>query len=283
MTLEDRCAAQFAVDHPGETGRRLDQLPSDTAAGFLVMLGPEHAAAVLGHMQSTAAASCLATMPTEVAAPLLALQTLDQAARIIRLMPEAAAVRILESTDPKRRIRLQRTLAYPALTGGAMMDPSAVTIPQGASVADAVRELRRRPVGIYSYVYVVDTDERVVGVLGVRELLAGDPKARIGDVMRHDPVRVSPYTDLATIAALPAWQEMDAIPVMDREGRLLGAIRHRTVRRLLAPNANTVRFDQLGATLTQIGEIYWSTLGVVVAAAAGVVAQPTHPTPAEAT
>ena len=77
--------------------------------------------------------------------------------------------------------------------------------------------------------------------------------------MRRELVRLDAFTDLATVAMHPAWRNLDALPVVDRVGRLIGAIRHRTVRQLQLDNGPPVV-----ETIMHLSEMYWVGLSGIL-------------------
>src|SRR5690606_18263944 len=90
--------------------------------------------------------------------------------------------------------------------------------------------------------------------------MAAGPKDTLGAAMHRDPVRLEAGTSFATLAVHPAWQDLDALPVVDADGRLVGAIRHRLVRRLEAELGLRARNESVVATLVGLSELYWAGL-----------------------
>ena len=71
-----------------------------------------------------------------------------------------------------------------------------------------------------------------MGVLNLRELLLADRKQTLKSVARSDVMSIQGHQDRNAILAHPAWREAHSLPVVDRQGLYLGAIRYRTLRRL---------------------------------------------------
>jgi hypothetical protein len=78
--------------------------------------------------------------------------------------------------------------------------------------------------------------------------------------MRRNPIRLEVDTGFATLVAHPAWQHLDALPVVDGQSRLVGAIRHMVVRRLEAELGLRARSESVVATLVGLSELYWAGL-----------------------
>ena len=100
-------------------------------------------------------------------------------------------------------------------------------------------------------------------MLAIPELMAARPKEALAAVMRRDLVRLDGRADLATVAVHPAWRDFDALPVVDAAGRLLGAIRHKTIRQMTFGDGRPMM-----ATLVGLSELYWAGLSGMLASLA---------------
>jgi Mg/Co/Ni transporter MgtE len=88
---------------------------------------------------------------------------------------------------------------------------------------DLLREWEPDAETIY-YVYVTDDDERLVGVLSLRDLIVAPPSTLIADVMIREPVAVGAFADEDEVAEVVAHYNLLAVPVVDDEGRLVGIV-----------------------------------------------------------
>jgi magnesium transporter len=231
MTLVQRLARQFLVEHPAEGALALERLPLEQRAAVVGAL-PGDAAPALARMTPFAAAECLARLTPEQAAGALERLTLDTALALLRALPGESADRVVRGLPAERQEALQRVLRYPEGTAGALMDPSVLSLPDDITIGEAKIRVRRQGRGVLYYLFVVDRDRRLVGVLDVPELMS----ARTRDTVRaamHEPVQHLPaWTPAAAVRTHPGWRSFHAMPVTDEAGRLVGAIRYQTLRRL---------------------------------------------------
>lgn len=272
MRAEQMCAAEYAQLRPSAAGRRLESMPADASAAFLQTLAHPTAMLVLEAMHVNAAAQCLSSLPGDMATSIISTTSPEQAARMLRVMPPEDAAKLMDQLPPATRRPVARVLQYPAGTAGAIMDPTVLTVTEDLKVSDARRVFRGAANSAYYYVYVVSRDDRLVGALDLRELFQADKSDTVASVMHPNPVSVSPFTDLAALAEHPAWKNVDALPVTDRQSKLIGFVRHRTIRRVF-PRKGEIRLDEVGATVTRIGEMYWTTMGALVATLAAATAR----------
>jgi hypothetical protein len=87
--------------------------------------------------------------------------------------------------------------------------------------------------------------------------------------MHRDVVRLDALTSLATIDALPAWRDFDALPVVDSHGHYVGAIRHKTVRRMVRIGPRPMM-----DTIVELSELYWVGLAGMLRSLAPLRASP---------
>ena len=101
-----------------------------------------------------------------------------------------------------------------------------IALEDGLTAAQAIerlRELEPDAETIY-YIYVTDENDRLVGVLSLRDLIVAQPATRIGDFMIRQPVAVGVLADQDEVAAVVAHYNLLAVPVVDDEARLVGIV-----------------------------------------------------------
>ena len=276
MSAVDRLAHAFLDAHPARAAMTLEKMPTAHAAPVLRTVPPRTAAVVLREMTPPHAAGCLAHLVPAEAAAITGAMAIDDASGIMRAMAPDHRGQVLAALPPDTRDALARGLAYPEGTAGAVMDPAIFQLPEDVIVADARARLLRAARDLLYYIYVVDRAHRLVGVLDIPELMLAKAREPVGAAMHRDIARLSAWTPVALVRQHPAWHRYHAMPVVDEDGRLIGAIRYQTLRRLerdaggRAPDSSLVTAQALGE-LFQLG-----TTGFVagVAAAASATREP---------
>lgn len=264
MTPEERLAAAFVADHPADAVRLLERADPADAAALLAGLPVGEAAEVYRVLGPSPAAACALALGDEALAAIVAELPLDAAGGAVRCLDATRRKKVLDLLGEERREQLRTLLAYPAHTAGAVADPLVVALPVDMTVADAQRQLKGNGGHLIAYLYVVSRERVLEGALAVRELLAARPREILASVMRPEPVRVLASADLATVAVHPAWRDYDALPVTDSGGRLIGAIRHKTIRHLSASQDRSMTSLLIG-----LSEVYWAGLSGMLATLAG--------------
>lgn len=282
MRADERLALGFMEAHPDGAARLLERAAPHEAAALLAEVPDRVAAEVLSQMAPTAVAGCAAALPVEKLAAMVGELPVDAAGGVMHRVEAERREAVLTRLPATTEVSLRRLLAYGPYTAGALADPLALALPEDLTVAEAQTRLRSRGGHLLYYLYVVTRDQRLVGVLDLPELMAARAKDTLAATMRRDPIRLEADTALATLAAHPAWQHLDALPVVDRDGRLVGAIRHMAVRRLEAELGLRARSESMMATLVGLSELYWAGLAGMFPRVAAAALQPQLPPPAPA-
>lgn len=277
MKLETQLARAFLEEHPREAALALERLtPAERAE--VVRAAPEEAAAALGEMVAAAAAQCFEMLTPEEAAPALAGLAADVAIALLRRMPHATASSLVAQLPESRRDPLRRALRYPEGTAGAVMDPMVLAIPVDITVGEARLRLRRE-VGLLYYLFVVDRDGLLVGVLDIPELMRAHPRDPVGSVMNSPVDHVPAWAPADAVRAHPGWRSYHALPVTDETGRFAGAIRYQTLRRLEHEAGVSGADASTGLAVGALGELFHLGLAGFVEGVAGVAASRETQTP----
>jgi magnesium transporter len=256
MTLEYDLAIAFLESHPSEAALALERMSPELRAAAVDAV-PAHAAIrAIREMVPPAAAECLARIDPQTGAALLERLPVDSATIALRRMTVDARARLLEALPARTREPLDRVMRYPEDTAGGVMDPTAPVLPDDISIAEARRRLRRSSQGLLYYLYVVDRTHRLVGVLDIAELMSARRGEPLRGVMHPHVEHVPAWMPATAVRTHPAWRTYHAVPVVDDAGRLLGAIRYQTLRRLerAADGAHGAR--PTAATVAALGELF---------------------------
>ena len=150
----------------------------------------------------------------------------DDRARLTEEMPAKVARRLLAGLSPNERRLTSTLLGYPEDSAGRLMSPEVASLRAGISAADALERLRRIGEGaetIYA-LPVTDDHRRLVGMLGLRDLVLAPPEKPVGDLMDTEVFSARVDTDQEEVAQLARRYNLVEVPVVDVNRRLLGAI-----------------------------------------------------------
>jgi magnesium transporter len=151
----------------------------------------------------------------------------DDAADLCQLASAELRESLLRLLDEPTRREVSALLAYSEDEAGGLMSPRYVRLRPDMSVDEAIKYLRRaareRAETIY-YIYVLDADQRLLGVVSFRELFGAPPERTVRDVMRTNVTSVREDLDQEAVANVMAESDLMAVPVVDAEGRIKGIV-----------------------------------------------------------
>ena len=212
--------------HPADLATIIDQLAPRDRAGVLAALDDEAVADAIEEMEPETQVEVLEGLAPERAADILEEMSPDDAADLVADLSDTTREELLALMERDEAEELGGLLAYPENTAGGMMTTEFVAVPAdltaGATI-ERLRELEPDAETIY-YVYVVDADGRLVGVLSLRDLIVARPTTPIGEVMIEDPVTVDVLADRDDVAGVVARYNLLAVPVVDDARHLVGIV-----------------------------------------------------------
>jgi len=252
-----RLAHAFLVSHPSEAARSIGHHGAAEAVPLLRELAPREAALLLTHVEPGHAAAILLASGPETAAAIVSNMAVDVAARLLRRLDESRRAPILDECERRTANALRRVLDQPADTAAGLMDAHGVTVPENLTASAALARARHARRWLGTYVYVVDDQQRLTGVVSLHELLTASPRASLTSLMARDVAHLPERADRAAIVSHPGWRYYHELPVIDGDGALLGVLHYATVRRLQQDLVPARPPESGFAPLLAIGELYW--------------------------
>ena len=212
-------------------------------AGMLIDLAPkrrielvkalddERLASVLEEMDESLRVEILAQIEGERAADVLGEMGADDAADLLRDLGSDRASTLLELMEPEDAADVRRLMSYEDYSAGGMMTTEPVILGADATVADALAAIRRSelPPSLASAVYVtrppLETPTgRFIGTVHLQRLLRERPGALLGGLIDTETTPIAPQWQLNEIASYLANYNLLAVPIVDENQRLLGAV-----------------------------------------------------------
>lgn len=230
-------ASLLAGMHPADSADVFEELRPEQQRDVLSTMAEASAAGVLAFLDEGTQGAVAAQLPPEKLGPILDEMAPDDAADVLAELPQgqasAALSRMAESGDAGsdsrsalHRSAIEKLLAYDEETAGGLMTPHAVTLREGATVAQALAVLRRLHPSeeLTYYLYVTDHAGRLRGVVSLRQLVTAEPSTRVGAIMNAKVISVPAAADREEAAHVLTHYGLLALPTVDEEGRLVGVI-----------------------------------------------------------
>ena len=279
--LASAVEAQDAAD----AADTLESLTESDAVDILEEMDLESAADALSHMLAPLASSVLEDLVEEnpeYAARLVEQMPPDDAADLLQDIPEEKQARLLSVMSASPRATLQQLLSYDEESAGGIMTPEVLTVRSSMSVNEAVDAIRLSEVDEDSqYVFVVDGEGRLTGIVGLRQLVIAAPEDQIGEICDREVAAVPPDLDREEVAREFEKYDYLVLPVIDAEQRLLGVVTVDDVidsiraestedaQKMVGAGREELVFSPIGEKLK--GRIPWLVVNLLTSCVAAVV------------
>jgi magnesium transporter len=223
----DEARAELATMHPADIAELYQNLELDEAEYLYRLLDEDTAADVLMELDEDDRLKLISAMPAEQIAKQIDHLETDDAVDLIQQLDEEDREEILSHIDDVEQAGdIVDLLKYDEDTAGGLMGTEMIVVNENWSMPECIKQMRMQAEDmdeIY-YVYVVDDDERLTGVLPLKKLITHPSVSKIKHVMEVDPVSVKDDTPIDEVALDFEKYDIVAMPVVDSIGRLLGRI-----------------------------------------------------------
>ena len=235
--LREFCAAL----HPGRTAEFMEGLTSEETWNVLQFADDDTRVEIFGFFPEEKQVEMLESLDPADMANLVAESPPDDRVDLLDEVAPEVVERIMPLLPVVERRDILRLSAYPEDTAGAAMTTEFAKLSESLTVSGAFEELGRQAKELETvyYLYVVDEEEHLRGVVSARQLISAmrQPDARLSDLMERDVVSVDIDDDQEVVASKVARYDLLAIPVVDDAHHMLGIITHDDVMDVLREEA----------------------------------------------
>lgn len=256
MELEQHLTLGYFQAHPVEAARHLESLGPQEASVLVEALPGEEIANVLEHCLPVSTAKILGELSKDLSSDVLSNMNATSAIGVLRQFEETSRHDILERLDNSMGSTLRRALRYSPNTAGSLADPQVFTLPPDISVEEAVSRIRIHGQKAMYYIYVIDRDGKLEGVLTLRQLLVDTSDHLVGTLMETQITTLSAEANFEEILQHPEWSRFHTLPVVDRWGTFFGALRYRMLRRIEKDVEGKAPLGSVSDSLMQLWEAY---------------------------
>jgi magnesium transporter len=149
----------------------------------------------------------------------------DDATDILRAVPPERLTEMLDQLPKPLAAEINKLLSYDPRTAGGLMTTNFFALQETCTVAEALEQLRRAgKAETVFYVYVVNAEQCLVGVVSLRQLVMAEPETALRTLIEGDVIRVGVDENQETIARLITQYDLLALPVVDPQGKLAGIV-----------------------------------------------------------
>ncbi|PMB52017.1 magnesium transporter [Fischerella thermalis CCMEE 5201] len=209
-----------------DVGEYITQLPSKQRAIAFRLLNKHQATDVFEYLPPDVQEELINSLHDVQVVQIVENMSPDDRAELFDELPAKVVRRLLQQLSPEQRQVTATILGYPEGTAGRVMTTEYVRLREGLTVGEALSKIRRQDEDketIY-YAYVTDDNRKLVSVVSLRQLLFTFPDVLIRDIAGDRVVKVKTETPQEEVARVMKRYDLIALPVVDREDRLVGII-----------------------------------------------------------
>ncbi|MBD1890317.1 magnesium transporter [Coleofasciculus sp. FACHB-712] len=211
---------------PADIAEAIEGLPEAMQAIAFRLLSKDEAIEVYEYLDSSVQQALIEEFRRQEVLDIVDKMSPDDRARLFDELPATVVRRLLEQLTPTERQATAQLLGYEAGTAGRLMTPEYISLKENMTVAETLERIRSlaHATEIIYYLYITDAARHLSGILSLRDLVIANPDQKIGDIMTRDVVCVYTSDDQEEVARLIGRYDFLAVPVVDREKRLVGIV-----------------------------------------------------------
>ena len=226
----------------------LEELPQDKIVVVFRSLPKEMAAEVFSNLEPDTQQAIIQSATDQEVSAIVEELYVDDAVDMLEELPANVVKRVLKAARPDTRKLINQFLNYPDNSVGSIMTAEFTDLKQSMTVAQAIAHIRRtgeNSESVYTC-YVTDAGRRLEGVLTIKELLLAQDEQLIADLMETDVITAETTEDQEEAVARMMRYDFISLPVVDKEGRLVGIVTVDDVMDVMEEEA-TEDFEKMAA------------------------------------
>jgi magnesium transporter len=211
---------------PVDIAEAIEGLPESMQALAFRLLSKTEAIDVYEHLDYTVQQSLIEEFKRQEVLDIVDKMSPDDRARLFDELPATVVSRIIAQLSPEERQATNLLLGYEEDTAGRIMTPEYIALKETLTVAETIEKIRTqaRASELIYYLYVTDASRHLTGIVSLRDLVLHSPEETLVQFMTRDVIYAKTDMDQEEIARLIQRYDFLALPVVDRELRLVGIV-----------------------------------------------------------
>ncbi len=212
--------------HPSDLADILEELDKHERKAVFESLDVETAAETLEEVNPKVGISLIESEAEPLASDILEEMAPDEAVDLLLSLPEEKKDKLIQEMDKDVREKLRELLKFSEGTAGSIMTVEFLSLHQDTTVKEAMEQFKSSddPLETTSYIYLMDQDEKLVGVATLRQLILNPPQKKLSELMNKDVIKLNINDDVDEVTDSFKKYKFMALPVVDDENHLKGII-----------------------------------------------------------
>ncbi len=199
--------------------------PDEQLFIFKMITSLEYKSNLLTELEETYVVELLEVTSPEHIVEILGEMAPDDQADIVANLDEELELKVLALMKDKESKKLEELMMYPPESAGGIMVPLPFKMNETDTVKDAINSVHNQEdMEMIFYIYVIDEFDKLTGIVSLRELLTAKPTVILKDIMSTKILSVTPETDQEEVAHITSRYDLLALPVIDKDSKLLGIV-----------------------------------------------------------
>lgn len=246
--------------HPADLADHLENLSLEKQVCALRHMPTEDAAEALAELEGSVAVDVLENLDADVAAQIIAEMEPDDAADVLDELDEEHRNVLLGKLTREDSEELRNLLNFDPDSAAGVMNTELILLEENMTADEAITHIRSEMEDKESpyYAYVVDRNDKLVGVLSLRDLMLARPGTIVGDAVAGQSVVSVPYDmDKGEVANLLSHYNYLAMPVVDYEGHIMGVVTYDDIMDIMHEEASADMLGMVGADPEESVDTPW--------------------------
>jgi len=212
--------------HPADIADIISRLSRDEGAHFFKSLDNESAAETLSELEPETQGEIISSLKTERIVDIIEEMSPDDAADILNDLSRKKIREILDNLKREDADSIEKLLAHDSDSAGGLMTDEFLAYKPDLTVEEAMKRFKEdaHDVETIHYIYITDELEILLGIISLRDFLLSLPQCKMSEIMATNMKTLTPEDDEDIVAATFSKYNLVAMPVVDKEGHLLGII-----------------------------------------------------------
>lgn len=204
----------------------LQQIPEEYAQAALNTLTPAHHAEILSELDADFRRRMLQSYPSPFTASLLNELDSDDVADILNELPVPQREDVYSFLDHSLQTQVSELLRYDPTVAGGLMAKELITVRPEWTVVESIVEIRKQAEQVTRFyqAFVIGEEAALLGTVALQDLILSDEKKRVNDIYNRDIIYVYTYTERGQVAEVMRKYDLVSIPVVNKQGQLVGRI-----------------------------------------------------------